>query len=336
MKTRDPEANFERLWQTFHRRYPFFDVRKVDWDRQFEIFRRQVTADTTDDELWNIFRHMLGPLRDGHVELSAKGIDGGKKRYFNPEKTPRFEREFSPREIKQLKQITNATLADHGFSRPAKTEAWMLRYCRSSDLGYLRILELEGVKKRRLRAALDGIARDFKTLKGFIIDLRNNPGGDDSTVLTILNRFCDSKRVAFRRTTKAGPGPDDFTPLKTWYLEPQGELQFTGRIVLLTCDAVFSGAEVYALAAKQLPYVTIVGEHTNGVFSYQLEKKLPNGWKYRLSYQVYLSADGVCYEAVGVPPDIELLNRKSDIENGVDPLITRAIEVLSSNGDGVG
>jgi hypothetical protein len=36
----------------------------------------------------------------------------------------------------------------------------------------------------------------------------------------------------------------------------------------------------------------------------------------------------VCYEGKGVPVDIKMLNRKADIERGVDPLITRALEVL--------
>ena len=205
----------------------------------------------------------------------------------------------------------------------------MLRYCRSRKFGYIRILELEGVSKRKLTAALDNIARDFGDLKGLIIDIRDNPGGDDSIAITIINRLCDRKRVAFHRKTKIGPGEDDFTPLKTWYLEPQGDVQFTRPIVLLTCDSVFSGGEVFALAVKQLPHVSIIGDHTNGIFSYQLEKKLLNGWKYRLSYQVYLSADMVCYEGKGVPVDIELFNKKADIENGIDPLITRALNVIA-------
>ena len=100
--------------------------------------------------------------------------------------------------------------------------------------------------------------------------------------------------------------------------------------MLLTCDFVFSGGEVFALAIKQLPHVTIIGDHINGIFSYQLEKKLPNHWRYCLSYQKYLSADMTCYEGKGVPADIELLNRKTDIEDGVDPLIVRAIKVLKS------
>jgi len=194
----------------------------------------------------------------------------------------------------------------------------------------MRILALEGVKKGKLTAALDKIALDFTDLQGFIIDVRDNPGGDDSTAIAIINRFCDRKRVAFRRKTKIGPGKDAFTPVKTWHLQPQGDARFTGPIVLLTCDAVFSGGESFALAIRQLPHVTIIGDHTNGIFSYTLDKKLPNGWDYCLSYQVYLSADMVCYEGKGVPADIELLNRKADIASGIDPLITRALEVLKA------
>ena len=129
---------------------------------------------------------------------------------------------------------------------------------------------------------------------------------------------------------KSAPASKTNTPLKTWYLEPQGRAQFTRPIVLLTCDFVFSGGEAFALAIRELPHVTIIGDHTNGIFSYQLEKKLPNGWEYSLSYQTYFSADMVCYEGKGVPVDVEILNRKADIENGVDPLITRALEVLKS------
>ena len=154
----------------------------------------------------------------------------------------------------------------------------MLHHCRSRAFGYIRILELEGLKKRSLTAALDKIASDFKHSDGVIIDIRNDPGGDDSTAIAIINRFCDRKRVGFHRSTKIGPGEDDFTSLKTWHIEPQENAQFTGPIVLLTCDSVFSGGEAFALAIKQLPHVTIIGDHTDGIFSYQLEKKLPNGW----------------------------------------------------------
>ena len=38
----------------------------------------------------------------------------------------------------------------------------------------------------------------------------------------------------------------------------------------------------------------------------------------------------VCYEGIGIPVDIKLLNKQTDIENGIDPLITRALKVLKS------
>ena len=331
MIIRDPEKNFEELWQIFHNRYPFFELRNVDWQKQYDIYRPKVTKETSDDELFEIFCQILDPLDDGHVELIVKASGDRKERHFSPEKKPKFWQEFTKEQIKQLFKTTEKTLVANSFGPPAETEAWMLHYCRSRAFGYIRLLELEGVNKRKVTAALDTIGHDFKDLEGFIIDIRDCPGGDDSTAITIINRFCDRKRVAFHRKTKIGPGPDDFTPLKTWYIQPQGDAQFTGPIVLLTCDSVFSGGEAFALAIRELPHVTIIGDHTNGIFSYALEKKLPNGWLYSLSYQVYLSAEMVCYECKGVPADIEQFNEKTDIETGIDPLITRALEVLKSN-----
>ena len=327
---RDPELNFEKLWETFQNRYPFFDLRNVDWQKQYDIYRPKVSTLTTDDELFDIFCEMLDPLDDGHVDLIGRTGPGCMKRSFNPEPEPRFRQEFSKQEIRHLFKTTEKTLLSKGFGQLEKTSAWMLHYCRSCTVGYLRILEFEGVKKRKLTEALDRIANDFNRLEGLIIDIRENPGGDDSTVVKIVNRFCDRKQIAFHRKTKFGPGDADFTPIKSWHIEPQGPAQFTGPIVLLSCDSVFSGGEVFALAMKQLSNVTLIGDDTNGIFSYQLEKKLPNGWRYRLSFQMYFSADMVCYEGRGVPVDIRLLNRKCDIENGEDPLITRALEVIEA------
>jgi hypothetical protein len=275
MGKRDPEANFEQFWQTFRNRYPFFKLRNVDWNKQYEIYRPQVTSRTTDAELFDILRRMVDPLDDGHVEIEAK-IDG-KRRSFTAEKPTRFGREFP--KAKQLFKTTEQTLVANGFSEPKETEAWMLHYGRSATCGYLRVIELEGVKNRKLTAALDLVAGDFGELSGYIVDIRNCPGGEDSVAIAIINRFCDRKRVAFHRRTKIGPGDDDYSELKTWHLEPEGDIQFTGPIVLLTSDSVFSGGEAFALAMKQLPHVVMIGEHTNGIFSYTLDKTLPNGWE---------------------------------------------------------
>jgi hypothetical protein len=260
MSNRDPEKNFEALWETFRDRYPFFELRKVDWKAQYDAYRPRVTAKTSDDELFDILCQMLEPLNDGHVEIEGKTGKDRKKRSYTAERKPRFYQEFTDRQIKQLFKTTAKTLVDNGFGEPSETEAWMLHYCRSRDFGYMRILELEDVKKRKVKSALDDISRDFDDLKGFIIDIRDCPGGEDDIAIAIINRFCDQKRVAFNRKTKIGPGDDEYTPVKTWHIEPQGDVQFTGPVALLTCDAVFSGGEAFALAIRELPHVTIIGD----------------------------------------------------------------------------
>ena len=73
----NPEAVFEDLWQTFDRGYATFDVRGVDWDALYRIYRPRVTAATTDDELFAVLSELLSHLNDNHVMLSSE----------NPERT---------------------------------------------------------------------------------------------------------------------------------------------------------------------------------------------------------------------------------------------------------
>jgi hypothetical protein len=55
MLNRDPEKNFEEFWKTFNNRYPFFEVRNVDWKEQYESIGPRVTSETRDDELFEFF-----------------------------------------------------------------------------------------------------------------------------------------------------------------------------------------------------------------------------------------------------------------------------------------
>src|SRR4030095_2674047 len=217
MLNRDPEKNFEEFWNAFNNRYPFFEVRIVYWQSQYEAYRARVRRKTGDDELFDILCQMLAPLNDGHVSLMQ--TSGDRKKRFTPEKKPRFWLEFtSKHEVEQLFETTEKTLVANGFSQPKASEAWILHYGRSQAFGYLRILELEGINRRTLTESLDQLGRDFKDLDGMIIDIRDCPGGDDDIAITIINRFCDRRRVAFHRKTKFGPGEDDLTPLRTWHI----------------------------------------------------------------------------------------------------------------------
>ena len=323
---KDAETNFEALWQNFHKRYAFFELRGVDWQKQYETFRPKVTKATTDEELFGILCEMLAPLKDGHVNLKARGGHKGK---YNPEDEPQFYREFSSQQlVEELFQLTNKNLRKDGFDE-VEDDTQLFRHAKSDKLGYLRILEFEGLSKQKAKAALDRIFAGFGGLEGLIVDIRDNPGGTDAMVYLIAGRFADKTRVGHHRRTKKGPGADDFSPVKTKNLEPNGKTQFTKPVALLTNDASFSAADVFAMVMKELPHVRIIGDHTNGIFSNMLEAKLPNGWKYTFSYQRYYSPKMVCFEAKGIPVHEEVLNTKADLKTGIDPVLKAALADLT-------
>lgn len=56
---------------------------------------------------------------------------------------------------------------------------------------------------------------------------------------------------------------------------------------------------------RELPQVRLVGEATCGTLSDEMMHRLPNGWRYSLSNEIYLSPRGECFEVVGVPPDLQ-------------------------------
>jgi len=187
---------------------------------------------------------------------------------------------------------------------------------------------MEGFKVNEISEFMSKTIQLSKDKKGVIIDIRTNQGGYDSNSRKILGYFTDKKRIGYLKKTRK-KGTNCYSNLKTKYLEPKGRKQFTKQIVLLTSDLTASAADVFTLMAKELPYITIIGDNTQGVFSDTYKFNLSNGWKSTLSYQQYFSSDMRNHEGIGVEPDIKLLNQPEDITNKIDPLIVKAIEVLN-------
>jgi C-terminal processing protease CtpA/Prc len=66
-------------------------------------------------------------------------------------------------------------------------------------------------------------------------------------------------------------------------------------------------------------------------FSDELERRLPNGWKFGLSNETYFTRDGRTFEGTGVPPDIEApIFPKEDLAGGRDSAIDKALQVLAA------
>ncbi len=329
-----PVKNFETLWKKFDKHYAFFDIKKITWEDLHKKYRNQIRENTSNDSLFAVCSRMLGELNDGHVTLSKKDKD------FNAARSNNFYTEFSNIAlIKSLIQVSDSNLSELGFTKPIKfninasANFSLIEFSKSSKYGYIRINAMEGMSKQKLKRVLELMIKYLNLSKGVIIDVRFNGGGMDSYSYQIAGSFTDRKRIGHYKCTRKASSHNDFTKLETWYLKPKGKRQITKPIVILTSNASASATDVFVLAMKQLPYVTIIGDNTFGVFSDMYESKLPNGWKFSLSHQKYYSADMKCFEGIGVTPDIQLLNSTNNIKQSRDPLIFKAIEVLNNKTD---
>ena len=169
------------------------------------------------------------------------------------------------------------------------------------------------------------LKESYPAAQGIIIDLWHNQGGDFTYALDALAELNDQKRLVFRSRTKNGSGPSDFTPWFSWYLESKGN-GYPQKVVLLTDRFTISAAERATLMLQALPNVITIGDTTNGALSTMIPRTLPYGWYYTLAPQDVLAPDGKSYEGIGLAPDVYLVNRKSELEQGRDLVLEKAME----------
>ena len=327
----EPIKNFEALWSEFNLRYANFELKRVDWDKVYSEYRPQINAQTTNQALFEISCAMLQELNDGHVTMDPNF----EEEYINcgPPYNFLIQRSIFPTSIafQQFESVIDATFLSNGFSQAQHlkvTEATNYQYRTATDLGYLRFDEMtEVLTFGRLKKALNKTLAAFQGKKGVIIDLRFNGGGWDKMAYKVAGRFVAKKQVGHLKKQRK-KGTTKFGKLKSFSVKPKGKYQFTKPIIILTSDFTASAAEVFLLAMKDLPYVTIIGDTTEGIFSDMHEFKLPNKWEVSLSHQQFFSREMINYEGIGIEPDVKVLNSRKDLATNIDPVIAKAISFL--------
>lgn len=323
----EPEKNFEYLWNSFDKNYAIFGPKKVDWKALYNVYRPKVNAQTTDDELFEIMSNMLGHLNDNHVRLTSENPP----RLFFAGIINEIIKEKKFKDITEARQFLSKRPVDPAYFKSELKEkmngvfafGWV-----SEGIGYFHFKGFGNISEST--AVVDEIINTFKDAKGIIVDVRKNSGGDDRVGKLIADRFADRKRLYMITYTRNGPNYDDFTPPKYWYVEPDGPYQFTRPVVLLINRFSISAAENFALAMRVLPHVTLVGDLTSGVFADVYGDVLPNGWRFGVPYKLFVDYNGFCWEGIGVPPDLRILNTEEDELQRKDQMLEFAIELLNS------
>jgi carboxyl-terminal processing protease len=309
-----PLTNFETLWKEFDTQYSFFVIKNIHWDSLYTIYRPQVTNQTTDIQLFQILSSLLGVLKDPHVSLTTPiGT------YYYTGWYSRFPANFI-----STTAITHYLSVDYGT-----TAGGYMRYGKiSDDLGYLSIGPNLNGDAGVWGQAIDVIIDSLKGMKGVIVDIRNNGGGNDGLGNIVAGRFADQLRVYSYTKTRNGPLHSDFTDYQDHTIQPQGSRQFLKPVALLTNRRCLSSAEGTILMFKVLPNVKVIGDTTGGGSANPITLTLPNGWSYRVSRWIQYTAHKTIFEGTGLPPDIPLWITPADSAAGRDVILERAIQAL--------
>jgi hypothetical protein len=336
-----PLDNFEVFTRTFAEHYIGFDLRHIEWEQRVAAQRRQITPQTSPEQLFDILKALLLPLTDIHTGLEASTRP---KRQFDSPLRPGTDRivegdidRFAKRGRRALAMITNRAFLRGRLVSLCRGE-WQYGMTRDG-IGYLRILSFGDYSRhgsiednlRALNSALDRILGN-PVLKGLIIDVRLSFGGDDRLGLAIAARLTATPYLAYSIQARSHPtARTQFTPPRPVMVQPGRQPVFLGPVVELIGPITMSAAETFTQALMgRTPSVTRIGEPTQGVFCDILERRLPNGWKFALPNAVYLTAEGRAFDAIGVPPDLPVpVFDRADTSAGRDPAMAEAIRLLT-------
>ncbi len=165
------------------------------------------------------------------------------------------------------------------------------------DIGYLRIGSFneqtnEGLKKEIARLTSE-IGAD--KLKGFILDLRNNPGGLLDQAIFVADSFLEGGEIVSTRgkttdqTSRALAKPGDITNGK--------------KVVVLINGGSASASEIVAGALQDQERATIVGTRSFGKGSVQSIFQMRGNFALKLTTQLYYTPSGRSIQGKGINPD---------------------------------
>ena len=326
----DTVTNFEIFATTFAAHHGFLKHRGVDWAAVTKTYRAKVTPETKPEELFEVFKAMIEPLHDAHTFIEAHDLErgfGGKRPGTLLLSDDEQKRTIEILETRYLEGKLRSWCNDH------------LRYARlKAGAGYLRIDAFHGYAKGgfdegagALDAALDEILHDAQGLRGLVIDVRINGGGADPYGVQIAERLTNKAYVAFvKRARNDAHNPESWTAPQPSTVRVSDRPRFLKPVVELMGPDTVSAGETFTMALMgRQPHIVRIGDNTQGVYSDVLVRQLPNGWRFGLPNEVFLTEQGKHFEAGGIPPDIRLpVFPKADLEAGRDSALEKALEIL--------
>ncbi len=182
------------------------------------------------------------------------------------------------------------------------------------DVGYIRVTTFNEQTTASLQKAVDDLKKELgPKLKGYVVDLRNNPGGLLDQAISVSDAFLDQGAIVLTRgrnleeTQRSNARPGDIT---------DGQ-----KIVVLINGGSASASEIVAGALQDHHRATIIGTRSFGKGSVQTIIPLGSNGALRLTTARYYTPSGRSIQAKGIDPEIvveeelpEELKQKAEVQ----------------------
>lgn len=187
----------------------------------------------------------------------------------------------------------------------------------AEDIGYLRITEFDEVTVDQYTEAMAEL--NGHGMKGLILDLRSNPGGDLDAVVEISRKILPEGLILYTEDKEGGR--------KEYTCDGSRELQIP--LVVLVNEYSASASEILAGAIQDYNKGTLIGTTTYGKGIVQRIHSLDDGTAIKLTVSAYFTPAGRNIHGVGIEPDIVLeYDYEANEADGTDNQVDKAIEVL--------
>jgi carboxyl-terminal processing protease len=184
----------------------------------------------------------------------------------------------------------------------------------SDDIGYIRIAQFDEQAFDGLKAAMEKFERaPGGKLKGYILDLRNNPGGLVEQSIEIVNAFLDRGEIVSTRGR-------NIEETQRYDAQPGADLSHGRPLVVLINGGSASASEIVSGALQDHKRATLIGSRSFGKGSVQTIMPLgPNG-ALTLTTARYYTPSGRSIQAKGIQPDIQILEDVPNELKGKDDI----------------
>jgi carboxyl-terminal processing protease len=190
-------------------------------------------------------------------------------------------------------------------------------------IGYLRLKSFNENSNNQLSKSINTFEKNNK-LNGYILDLRNNPGGLLSQAISITDFFLDDGEIVSTKGRK-------ITESRKFFSKKGDGINGKPLIIIINNGSA-SASEIVSGALKDHKRAIILGERTYGKGSVQSIIPLKNGGGIRLTISKYYLPSGKSISDVGVLPDIfvEEFGDNFKINSKTDNQLKYAVDLLTS------